>query len=140
MFHTLRARLASAYVILIAAALLLLATLLVNLTENLYLQNLRERLASDSRLVTELVAPLLDSEENAAHHRRFLELLENLAGTDLEQPIGRIEILSPGERRQLGCDGVHHLAGSHARRHPLGVGGKHGNVRVPAGRQLAAQR
>ncbi|PZS13299.1 MAG: non-ribosomal peptide synthetase, partial [Pseudonocardiales bacterium] len=33
---------------------------------------------------------LYRSEENAAHHRRFLVLLENLAGADLDQPIGRI--------------------------------------------------
>ncbi|MGH3866110.1 MAG: condensation domain-containing protein, partial [Pseudonocardiaceae bacterium] len=40
-------------------------------------------------------------EDNAAHHRRFLGLLETLADTDLEQLIGRIEILSPEERQRL---------------------------------------
>ncbi len=44
---------------------------------------------------------LYRSEDNAAHHRRFLELLENVAGADLEQPIGRIEILTPEERHQV---------------------------------------
>ena len=83
MFHTLRARLAGAYVILIAAALLLLATLLLNLTENLYLQNLRERLTSDSRLVTELVAPLLDSDANAAQ----IDALSKRLGQDTQTRI-----------------------------------------------------
>jgi amino acid adenylation domain-containing protein/non-ribosomal peptide synthase protein (TIGR01720 family) len=40
-------------------------------------------------------------EDNAAHHRRFLGLLENLAGADLEQPIGRIDLLSVEERHQV---------------------------------------
>jgi two-component system phosphate regulon sensor histidine kinase PhoR len=65
MFHTLRARIAIAYVTLITLALLLLAALLVNLSESLYLQNLRERLTSESRLVSELVTPLLVSDATA---------------------------------------------------------------------------
>ncbi|MGH3753752.1 MAG: amino acid adenylation domain-containing protein, partial [Pseudonocardiaceae bacterium] len=39
--------------------------------------------------------------DNAAHHRRFLALLENLADADLEQPVGRIELLSAEERHQM---------------------------------------
>ncbi len=83
MFHTLRARLALAYVILIATALLLLAALLVNLTEDLYLQNLRERLTSDTRLVTELIMPLLDSDGNAAR----IDALSKQLGRDAQTRI-----------------------------------------------------
>jgi hypothetical protein len=43
-------------------------------------------------------------EDNTAHHRRFLRLLENLAGTDLDRPVGRIDILFPEERQQLLVD------------------------------------
>ncbi|MCA1695916.1 MAG: condensation domain-containing protein, partial [Actinobacteria bacterium] len=44
---------------------------------------------------------LYHSEENAAHHRRFMKLLENLADADPDQPIGRIDLLSTEERHQL---------------------------------------
>ncbi|MEP7198513.1 MAG: ATP-binding protein [Chloroflexota bacterium] len=65
MFRTLRARLALAYVTLIVAALLLLAWLLIGITQNLYTQNLRAQLLTDSRLAAEIVAPLLDGDATA---------------------------------------------------------------------------
>ncbi|WP_189937209.1 non-ribosomal peptide synthetase, partial [Streptomyces sulfonofaciens] len=39
-----------------------------------------------------------DAQENAAHQRRFLRVLEGLATADPEAPVGRIDILLPGER------------------------------------------
>ncbi|MFF9091084.1 amino acid adenylation domain-containing protein, partial [Streptomyces sp. NPDC014991] len=41
---------------------------------------------------------LYEAEENAAHQRRFLRVLEGLAAADPEQPVGRIDLLLPGER------------------------------------------
>ncbi|MGH3711127.1 MAG: condensation domain-containing protein, partial [Pseudonocardiaceae bacterium] len=42
--------------------------------------------------------------ELAAHQRRFLVLLEAIAATDPDQPVGRIDILSTAERCQLLID------------------------------------
>ena len=58
----------------------------------------------------------------------------------LERGVGRgIEIGGAARQcRHARRDRVHHLAGSHARRHSLGVGGKHRHVRVPVAR--AARR
>jgi len=39
--------------------------------------------------------------ELAAHQRRFLALLDTITVTDPDQPLGRIDILSPAERHQL---------------------------------------
>ncbi|MEV5593674.1 non-ribosomal peptide synthase/polyketide synthase [Streptomyces sp. NPDC052496] len=44
---------------------------------------------------------LYDAAETAAHHRRFLRLLENLATADPELPVGRLDFLLPGERAEV---------------------------------------
>lgn len=44
---------------------------------------------------------LYRAEDNTAHHCRFLNLLETLADTDLQQPVGRVDLLTPGERHQV---------------------------------------
>jgi amino acid adenylation domain-containing protein/non-ribosomal peptide synthase protein (TIGR01720 family) len=44
---------------------------------------------------------LYSAADNAAHHRRFLRLLETLPGTDLEHPVGQFELLSTAERQVL---------------------------------------
>ncbi|WP_190125649.1 condensation domain-containing protein, partial [Streptomyces inusitatus] len=44
---------------------------------------------------------LYDAEENAAHQRRFLQMLDNLATADPGQPIGTLDILLPGERARV---------------------------------------
>ena len=68
---------------------------------------------------------------------RRVEIAESL-----ERGVGRgVEIRGAARQcRHTRRDGVHHLARSHARRHSLGVGGKHRHVCVPVSRQLAAYR
>ena len=53
---------------------------------------------------------LYHADDNAAHHHRFLELLDTLASTHPDQPLSRIDILSAEERHQLlvGCNQTAH--------------------------------
>ncbi|WP_229864715.1 amino acid adenylation domain-containing protein, partial [Streptomyces djakartensis] len=44
---------------------------------------------------------LYDAAENSVHHRRFLHLLESLATTDADQPVGGLDLLLPGERARV---------------------------------------
>jgi amino acid adenylation domain-containing protein/non-ribosomal peptide synthase protein (TIGR01720 family) len=44
------------------------------------------------------------TEDNAAHHRRFMSLLETLADADPQQPICQIDLLSAEERHRLLVD------------------------------------
>ncbi|GAA2515988.1 hypothetical protein GCM10010423_04260 [Streptomyces levis] len=41
---------------------------------------------------------LYDDAANAAHQQRFVHLLENLASTDPDRPVGGLDLLLPGER------------------------------------------
>ncbi|MEU9497961.1 amino acid adenylation domain-containing protein [Streptomyces sp. NPDC048196] len=42
-----------------------------------------------------------DAEENAAHQRRFLQVLEGLVAADPGRPVGRLDVLLPEERAQV---------------------------------------
>jgi two-component system phosphate regulon sensor histidine kinase PhoR len=66
MFRTLRARLMLIYLAVNVAAMLFLAFVVIDLTRSAYLVNLRGQLTTNSRLVGEIVQPLLESGAEAA--------------------------------------------------------------------------
>jgi two-component system phosphate regulon sensor histidine kinase PhoR len=88
MFRSLRARLVFAYVALIVGALLVLALLLNNVTQNFYAQDLRAQLVTDSRLVADIVAPLLTDDA----HRAQLDATIKQLGRDANV---RVTIIRP---------------------------------------------
>ncbi|MFI7103506.1 amino acid adenylation domain-containing protein [Streptomyces sp. NPDC050161] len=64
--------------------------------------NVYERTADGSLRIDFNADPALyDAEATAAHHRRFLALLETLAATEPGQPVGGIDLLSAAERHQV---------------------------------------
>jgi two-component system phosphate regulon sensor histidine kinase PhoR len=88
MFRSLRARLVLAYVTLSVGALSLLALWLISFTQNFYLQNLRTQLATDTRLIAELIAPLLDAPTQTAR----IDALAKQLGQDTQ---ARVTIIRP---------------------------------------------